>query len=133
MHPKCDIIIFMGKTDFTAQRHVQQSMILVPMATEGVSIVRPLSVYGSFDPPHGHAECNYDNVRVPESNLLVGEGMGFAIAQGRLGPGRIHHCMRLTGAAERSLTLMKTRLRERVAFGRAISDQGILTDILLDS
>jgi len=124
MHPKCEIVIFMGKTDFSAQRHVQQSMILIPLKTPGVKIVRPLAVYGGFDAPHGHAEVDYQDVRVPADNILVGEGMGFAIAQGRLGPGRIHHCMRLIGNAERSLSLMKDRLQERVAFGKRIAEQG---------
>ena len=124
MHPNCKICIFMGKTDFEASRHRQQSMILCPMDAEGVEIVRPLSVYGSFDAPGGHAEVNFENVRVPAENLLVGEGEGFAIAQGRLGPGRIHHCMRMMGHCERSMTLMKQRLDQRIAFGKPIAAQG---------
>ena len=122
---KCDICIFMGKTRFDGPRHSQQSMILVPMKSPGVEIVRALSAYGQYDAPGGHAEVNFDNVRVPASNLLVGEGKGFAIAQGRLGPGRIHHCMRLIGNAERSLELMIQRLKTRVAFGKPIAEQGV--------
>ena len=122
---KCDICIFMGKTRFDGPRHSQQSMILVPMKSPGVEIVRALSAYGQYDAPGGHAEVNFDNVRVPAANLLVGEGKGFAIAQGRLGPGRIHHCMRLIGNAERSLELMIQRLKTRIAFGKPIAEQGV--------
>ena len=122
MDPHCKITIVMGKTDPEAQRHVQQSMILVPMETPGVKIVRPLTLLGYNDTPEGHAEVLLDNVRVPKENLLLGEGRGFEIAQGRLGPGRIHHCMRLIGMAQRSLELMCRRVSERVAFGRAIKD-----------
>ena len=122
MNPSSKIYIVMGKTDTTAQRHVQQSMILVPADTPGVKVIRPLRVFGNLDSPEGHAEVLLKNVRVPVSNLLVEEGSGFAIAQGRLGPGRIHHCMRLIGAAQRSLDLMCKRVAERQAFGRAIKD-----------
>ncbi len=120
MDPNCKVAIVMGKTDFDAPRHVQQSMILVPMNTDGLKIVRPLSVFGYTDSPEGHAEIILDNVRVPKENLLVGEGQGFAIAQGRLGPGRIHHCMRLIGMAQRSLEIMAKRTTQRTPFGRSL-------------
>lgn len=121
MNPETQIYILMGKTDPEAQRHVQQSMILVPANTPGVEIVRPLRVFGTYDSPEGHAEVLLKDVRVPASNLLVGEGSGFAIAQGRLGPGRIHHCMRLIGAAQRSLDLMALRVAQRTTFGKSVS------------
>jgi acyl-CoA dehydrogenase len=131
--PRCKIFILMGKTDPEAARHSQQSMILVPADTKGVTIKRPLPVFGYDDAPHGHCEITYENVRVPASNILLGEGRGFEIAQGRLGPGRIHHCMRAIGVAERALELMCKRLNERVAFGRRISEQSIWRERIAES
>lgn len=133
MDPRCEILIFMGKTDPDADRHSQQSMILVPMDAPGVSIVRPLSVYGYDHAPHGHAEMCFEDVRVPAANMLLGEGRGFEIAQGRLGPGRIHHCMRLIGMAERAIEQMCARADARVAFGRPLAEQGVVREAIAES
>ena len=131
--PRCTISIVMGKTNPDAPRHEQQSMILVPMDTPGLKIERMLPVFGYDDAPHGHAEITYTNVRVPVSNVIWEEGKGFAIAQGRLGPGRIHHCMRLIGAAERALEEMCKRVEARVAFGKPLAAQGIVQTWIADS
>jgi acyl-CoA dehydrogenase family protein 10 len=126
MDPRCKVGIFMGKTNTSGDIHHQQSMIIVPMDSPGVKIVRALSVFGAYDAPHGHAEVDFDNVRVPVENILLGEGRGFEIAQGRLGPGRIHHCMRTIGSAERALQLMTDRVQNRVAFGKTLAQQGTI-------
>jgi acyl-CoA dehydrogenase len=133
MDPRCKIAIVMGKTNPDAPRHVQQSMVLVPMSTPGVKIVRALTVFGYDDAPHGHAEVHFEGVRVPKANVLLGEGRGFEIAQGRLGPGRIHHCMRLIGVAERALLAMCTRVKTRVAFGKPLAEQGVVRDAIARS
>jgi acyl-CoA dehydrogenase len=134
MNPDAAIFIVMGKTDPDAARHRQQSMILVPRDTPGVTIVRPLTVFGYDDRDHGgHAEIAFDEARVPASNLIGGEGDGFAIAQARLGPGRIHHCMRALGMAERALSLVRERALDRVAFGRTLSEQGVLREWVAES
>lgn len=131
--PRCKIAIFMGKSNPDAPKHEQQSMILVPLDAPGVRIERMLSVFGYDHAPHGHAEIAFDNVRVPVTNMIWGEGKGFAIAQGRLGPGRIHHCMRLIGAAERALELMCQRAQQRTTFGHQLSDHAVFRDTITES
>ncbi|XP_034284743.1 acyl-CoA dehydrogenase family member 10 [Pantherophis guttatus] len=133
LDPRCQLCIFMGKTNPEAQRHKQQSMLLVPMDSPGITVTRPLSVFGLEDAPAGHGQMTFENVRVPQENLLLGPGRGFEIAQGRLGPGRIHHCMRLIGLAERALALMKERVTTRVAFGKPLAEQGTIRADLAES
>jgi acyl-CoA dehydrogenase len=134
MNPDATIFIVMGKTDAQAARHRQQSMVLVPRDSPGVTVVRPLTVFGYDNRDHGgHAEVLFENVRVPAENLIGGEGDGFAIAQARLGPGRIHHCMRAIGMAERAMELMRDRANSRVAFGRPLGEQGVIREWLAES
>ena len=134
MDPRCRLFIFMGQTDpESPDRHKRQSMILIPREAPGVSVIRALSVFGYDDAPHGHAECIFENVRVPATNMLLGEGRGFEIAQGRLGPGRIHHCMRTIGVAERCLEAMCKRTSTRVTFGRPISEQTVTLERIAEA
>jgi acyl-CoA dehydrogenase len=129
----CKILIFMGKTDPSAEKHKQQSMILIPRDTPGITVVRPMTLFGYDDAPHGHMEMIFENVRVPASNMLLGEGRGFEIAQARLGPGRIHHCMRQIGMAERALEAMCKRVKSRVAFGKPLAEQGVIIERIANS
>lgn len=133
MDPRCKVLIFMGKTNPEAPKHQQQSQILVPADAEGITIRRSLPVFGYDDAPHGHGEVDFENVRVPAENILLGEGRGFEIAQARLGPGRIHHCMRSIGAAERALETMCERVENRVAFGKKLAEQGVVLEAIADS
>ncbi len=133
LHPHCQILIVMGKTDPSAARHQQQSQILVPRDTPGVKVVRHLPVFGYDDAPHGHGEVTFDDVRVPAANMILGEGRGFEIAQGRLGPGRIHHCMRLIGLAERALDALCVRVKKRVAFGKPVAEQTVTLERIAES
>ena len=133
MDPRCQIFILMGKTNPDGPRHQQQSMVLIPRDTPGVKVLRPLTIFGADDAPHGHAETLFENVRVPVANILLGEGRGFEIAQGRLGPGRIHHCMRAIGASERALELMCQRTLSRVTFGKPVAERTVTQERIAES
>ena len=133
MDERCKILILMGKTDPDAAKHKQQSMILVPIDTPGITVMRHLTVFGYDDAPHGHCEVDFTDVRLPAENILLGEGRGFEIAQGRLGPGRIHHCMRMIGLAERTLEAMLARVKSRVAFGKPLAEQGVIMEAIAES
>jgi acyl-CoA dehydrogenase len=133
MDPRCELFIFMGKTDPEGPRHQQQSMVLIPRGTPGVKVLRPLTIFGADDAPHGHAEVAFENARVPVANILLGEGRGFEIAQGRLGPGRIHHCMRAIGAAERALDLMCKRTLSRVTFGKPVAERTVTQERIAEA
>ncbi|HEX3468921.1 MAG TPA: acyl-CoA dehydrogenase family protein [Candidatus Elarobacter sp.] len=132
-HPRCKVLIFLGRSDPSAPKHLQHSMAVVPLDAPGVTVRRTLSVFGYDHAPHGHAEITFENVRVPVEDILVGEGRGFEIAQGRLGPGRIHHCMRAIGLAERAMDLMVARVKSRTAFGKPLSEQGVIMQWIAES
>ena len=132
-HPRCEVLIFLGRSHPDAPRPQQHTMLIVPMDTPGVRVVRPLTVFGYDEAPHGHVEIAFENVRVPLENVLLGEGRGFEIGQGRLGPGRLHHCLRSIGAAERALEAMVARVSERVAFGKPLAEQGVIMEWIADS
>lgn len=132
-HPRCKVLLFLGRSHPDAPRHQQHTIVLVPIDTPGVRILRNLSVFGYFEEPHGHCEIVFERVRVPKENVILGEGRGFEIGQGRLGPGRLHHCLRLVGLAERALETMVARVRERVAFGKPLAEQGVIVEWIADS
>jgi acyl-CoA dehydrogenase len=132
-HPHCKLLLFLGRSNPEAERHRQHTLVLIPTEAPGVRIERTLSVFGYFEEPHGHCEIAFENVRVPLENVVLGEGRGFEIGQGRLGPGRLHHCLRLVGLAERALDAMVARVRERVAFGKPLAEQGVVMEWIADS